>query len=350
MLKRKITLLFLFFTSMIFGQQHQFAAIIEEYSSKHNFNGSVIVATNGKIDFIESVGLANREHEVKINKQSKFRIASLTKTLTAVLVMKLVEEGKIDLNGTLNKYLPDFKGEGKDAITIHNLLTYSSGLENTLNELGMQPYQISIPIDKFIDTYCSNKLVAKPGEKSVYGNTEYILLHKIIEYVSQQSFESYLGEVILDPLGMENSQISYSSEIIENLCSGYLYDDSSNKFSKEVPYFTELYFGSGAMYSTIEDLLTFDQALFSYKILSKETTDKMLEFYPEYGYTAYGLWGSTGWGNFNEKFYYRTGSIQGSNANWIHTVDNGKTIIVLSNTNSTNLYEMSEKLYLESLK
>ena len=103
------------------------------------------------------------------------------------------------------------------------------------------------------------------------------------------------------------------------------------------------------MYSTIEDLLKFDQALFNNEILNEETTAKMLTIYPEYGYTAYGIWGSTGWGNFNETFYYRTGSIQGANANWIHTVDNGKTIIALSNTNATNLYELSEKLYLESL-
>ena len=100
----------------------------------------------------------------------------------------------------------------------------------------------------------------------------------------------------------------------------------------------------------MEDLLKFDQALFNHQILNKETTEIMLTIHPELGYTAYGLWGSNGWGNFNEKFYYRTGGIQGSNANWIHTMINGKTIIVLSNTNATNLYELSEKLYLESLQ
>lgn len=103
------------------------------------------------------------------------------------------------------------------------------------------------------------------------------------------------------------------------------------------------------MYSTVEDLLKFDTAIFSNKLLQPKTTDLMLKFYPELGYTAYSMWGSDGYGNFAEKFYYRTGGILGSNSNWIHTIQNKKTIIVLSNTNTTNLFEMSEKLYLASI-
>lgn len=348
---KNITIVFMvLFGQMIFSQNQEFSNIIEEYHSKKNFNGTVIIATNGKIDFLKSIGLANREHNIQINDTSKFNIASITKTFTAVLIMKLVEEKRIDLNHTIGKYLPDFKGEGKNIITIHNLLTYSSGLENKLDNLGMTPYQSNITIDDFIDKYCANNLDYKPGEKSVYGNTEYILLHKIIENVSNDSYENYLKKVILDPLKMKNTGMSKPTEIVKNLCDAYLYKDSSNTFYKEEPYYTNLYFGSGALYSTVEDLLKFDQALFNNKILSKETTEKLLTIHPELGYTAYGLWGSTGWGNFKETFYYRTGGIQGSNANWIHTIDNGKTIIVLSNTDATNLYEFSEKLYLESLR
>jgi len=103
--------------------------------------------------------------------------------------MKLVEENKISLDDALGKYLPNYKGEGKDKVTLHNLLTYSSGIENKLDNLGMSPYQINISLDDFIGRYCSGNLIFEPGEKSVYGNTEYILLHKIIENVSKESYD-----------------------------------------------------------------------------------------------------------------------------------------------------------------
>jgi CubicO group peptidase (beta-lactamase class C family) len=350
MLKNLSIIILIFLGKFLCAQSEDFSKIIQEYHSKNNFNGVVILATNGKIDFVKSIGFADREQNIQISDSSKFKLASITKTFTAVLIMKLVEEQIIDLNNTISDYLPDFKGEGKNEITIHNLLTYSSGLENKLGRLAMTPYQSNISIDDFIDKYCANNLVFEPGEKSVYGNTEYILLHKIIETVTKDSYENYLKEVILVPIGMKNTGVPMPNKVIKNLCTGYLYNDSLNTFYKEEPYYTHLYFGSGALFSTAEDLLKFDQAIFNNKILSKSTTDKMLTLYPEYGFTAYGLWGSSGWGNFNERFYYRTGGIEGANANWIHTVDKGKTIIVLSNTNATNLYELSEKLYLASIK
>jgi hypothetical protein len=104
------------------------------------------------------------------------------------------------------------------------------------------------------------------------------------------------------------------------------------------------------MYSTIEDLLKFDQGLFNYRLLSEEFTSKMLTVNQSLGYTAFGLWGSTGWGKINEPFFYRTGGILGSRANWIHTMDTKKTILVLSNNNINDLYKFSEELYLLSLE
>jgi len=163
------------------------------------------------------------------------------------------------------------------------------------------------------------------------------------------SYDNYLQNVILNPLKLKNTQMLKSHEIITGLASGYIFNDSLNIFKNEAPYYPELYFGAGALYSTVEDLLKFDQALFNNKILKQQSTKKLLTIYPKLGYTAYGLWGSNGWGVFKEPFYYRTGAILGFNANWIHTMNTGKTIIVLSNTNATNLYEFSEKLYLESI-
>ena len=349
-MKIYLTIIGICLTQLIFAQNPQFLELLNYYNTEKQFNGVALVATKGEINFLSSAGIGNRQNSSILNTKSKFRIASMTKVFTAVLVMKLVEEKRLNLDDQIGKYLPNYQGEGKDKVTIHQLLTYSSGIQNKLDDLGMTPYQIDRTLDEFIETYCSGKLIFTPGEKSEYGNTEYILLHKIIETVSQSSYETYLTKVILTPIEMQYTQMVKSKEINPGLLDSYTYEDSLGIFVNDAPYYPELYFGAGALYSTVEDLLKFDQALFNNKILSKETTEKLLTIHPELGYTAYGLWGSTGWGNFSEPFYYRTGAILGSNANWIHTMENDKTIIVLSNTNATNLYELSEKIYLVSIR
>ena len=158
MIKNIALLWILFFVNILFSQRQQFSKIIDTYHSEHQFNGSVLVASNGEVDFIKSIGMANREYNIPIHDTSKFRIASITKTFTAVLIMKLIEENKLDLNTTIGTILPNFKGEGKKTITVHNLLTYASGLENKLDKFGMEPYQVKLSLDDFIDKYCSNQL------------------------------------------------------------------------------------------------------------------------------------------------------------------------------------------------
>jgi hypothetical protein len=100
------------------------------------------------------------------------------------------------------------------------------------------------------------------------------------------------------------------------------------------------------MYSTVEDLLKFDDGIFSNKLLNKYTTELMLKPNSNLNNVAFGVWYAEGYGTFNKPFIYRTGGILGSCSNWIHTIDDNKTIIVFNNTNGTNLYEMSEQLYL----
>lgn len=328
------------------GQTSKFDALLNRYHQEQNFNGAVVVATNGNVDFLSGIGLADREHAQKITPQSRFRIASMTKVFTAILIMKLYEQGKIDLNGTIGNYFPTYTGQGKDKVTIHQLLTYSSGIEDQAGPLGITPYQEEKTLDEFIEAYCSGKLVNTPGVKSVYGNTEYVILQKIIERAARKTYATFLTEIILSPLNMRKTGTVNAKESEKSLSKSYTYDTTRKLFAADTPYYVGNYFGAGNMYSTVEDMLILSNALFGYKILSESTTKKMLEVNTGLGYTAYGLWGSDGWGTFNEKFYYRTGGILGSTANWITTMNTHQTIIVLSNTDATNLYEISEQLYL----
>jgi teichoic acid D-alanine hydrolase len=343
-------LLILIFAEFTFGETSEFAKIVESYKTEKNFNGAVIIATNGKIDFIGGVGISDRQSGNKTTTKSKFKIASLTKTFTAVLILKLFEQGKLDLNATIGTYFPEYKGAGKDKTTIHQLLTYSSGIANEGEKNGMLSYKVALSLDEYINKYCAGDLEFEAGSKSVYANTEYIILGKIIENVTRKSFSEVLEENILSPLKMKNSGMANSKKEVSGLVKSYTQNEANKSFEADESYLIENYFAAGAMYSTVEDLLKFDTAIFNSKILQPKTTELMLKFYPALGNVAYGFWGSDGFGIFAEKFYYRPGGILGSTANWIHTTKNKKTIIVMSNTDATNLFELSEKLYLASLK
>jgi CubicO group peptidase (beta-lactamase class C family) len=314
----------------------------------NNFNGAVVVATDGKIDYLYGIGIADRQADIKIKVDSKFKIASITKTFTAVLILQLYEQGKIDLKATFGNYFPNYKGEAKSKVTIENLLTYSSGIPNLADQLEMKTYQLPVSIDEYIDKYCSDALETIPGTKSNYSNTEYIILHKIIENITGKSFEETLEENILKSLKMQNTSMLKSATIVPGLVSSYTKSEQTNQFENDAPYLVENFFGAGAMYSTVEDLLKFDNAIFNYKLLSKNTTELMISPKKTLDNVAFGFWYADGYGIFNSKFVYRPGGILGSTSNWIHMLDNKKSIIVFSNTDATNLYEMSEQLYLIS--
>jgi len=336
-------------SKLAFGQTDQYSEVVKYYNTEKNFNGAVLVATNGQIDYLTGIGVSNRQSGTTMDAKTKFKIASITKSFTAVLILQLYQQGKIDLNANFGKYYPTYKGEAKDKVTIKHLLTYSSGIPNSVEKLEMKPYQLLLSIDEFIDKYCSGKLEFTPGEKSNYSNTEYTILHKIIENVSNKSFSSLLQENILNPLKMENTGLLNSKDIIPGLTSSYTIEDSTNLITSDQPYFIENYFGSAAMYSTVEDLLKFNNGIFNYTLFNESTTKLIIKPNEKLDNAALsGLWYSDGYGIFNKPFTYRTGGLLGSCSNWIHSIGDKKTIIVFNNTNGTNLYEFSEQLYLVS--
>jgi CubicO group peptidase (beta-lactamase class C family) len=343
-MKNFTLLLFVFSALTIFGQEKDFQSIVKKYSESQNFNGVVLVASEGKPVFIGCIGIADRVANTPISNQSKFRIASVTKTFTAVIILKLYEEGKIDLKATIEKYYPSYPGEAKDKVTIEQLLTYSSGIPDSADSTGMKPYQVKRSIDDYIAQYCSGNLSFVPGTSSNYSNTDYIILTKIIENITHRPFQKVLHDYILTPLNMSNSDMIYDGIKIENLVQNYLVD-SVGVVTPEERYYAENYFGAGAMYSTAEDLMKFDRAIFDGTLLKESTLKLMIAPNDELGGVAFGVWYAGGYGIFDRPFIYRTGGIQGACSNWIHTIEDNRTIIVLSNTNATNLYELSGNLY-----
>ncbi|MGY0036369.1 serine hydrolase domain-containing protein [Pedobacter sp. NJ-S-72] len=166
-----------------------------------NFNGAVLIAKNGKIEYLKYTGIANRHYDIKFSEKSRFKIFSITKTFTAVLIMQLYEQGKINLDSTISAYYPAYKGEAAKKATIRNLLTYSSGRDTKDMRDVFEAYSNDIwSVDEFIQKFCSEKLIDTPGTKFNYSNGDYIILGKIIENIYKKPYEEVLREKILRPL------------------------------------------------------------------------------------------------------------------------------------------------------
>ena len=327
------------------GQSNPIDKVVDSCVKKGNFNGAVLIARNGKIDYLRYTGLANRHYNIPFSPKTRFQIFSVTKTFTAVLIMQLYEENKINLDSTIATYYPEYEGEAAHKVTIRNLLTYSSGryLKEMDAKFIPEAYDQNLwPVDTFITRYCSEKLIDTPGTKFNYSNGDFIILGRIIEKIYKKPFEVILREKILTPLKMLNTDYLHHEDIVENLDEGY-YNKEGSVDSLIMPtnHYIDNHFSAGAMYSTPQDLLIFDQAIFNHTLLKKSTVDTMLTPYPKLGDVAFGFWVyPKKIGNTNTMFAERQGGGYGNESNWVHLMEQGVTLILLSNTETTVLNTM----------
>lgn len=255
-------------------------ALVKQYYEYGQFNGSILVAENGKIIYKKGFGMANMEWNIPNGADTKFRIASVTKQFTAALVLQLVEEGKIRLDAHITDYLPDYRKDTGGKVTIHQLLNHTSGIPDYKN-VSSNPYS---PAD-FAKKHVSGDFEFEPGAKYRYNNGGYSILGAIIEKVTGKSYETVLRERILKPLGMTNSGYAHNSTLLEKQASSY---EKTPAGYINAPYIDmSIPYAAGSMYSTVEDLYKWDQALYEDKILSAES--KRLMFTPGLGNYGYGI-------------------------------------------------------------
>lgn len=270
--------------------QSQKAAKIDEVMTMANkyrlFNGSVLVAENGKVIYKKGFGLANMEWNIPNTTETRFRLGSITKQFTATIILQLVEQGKIKLDGKLSDYLPDYRKDVGEKVTVHQLLNHTSGipsytgLPRFFNDVSRNPYSVA----DFIKKYASNDLEFEPGSKFSYNNSGYFLLGAIIERVTGQPYERVLKEKIFDPLGMKNSGYDHYSTIMEKRAAGY---EKTADGYVNAPYLDmSLPYAAGSLYSTVEDLYLWDQALYTDRLLSAQS--KELMYKPNLNDYAYG--------------------------------------------------------------
>lgn len=326
-------------------------SFIASYAQEHDFNGTILIQKGGEVSYARSFGLANRQFKVPHTRQTKYKVASITKAFTSALILQLHEEGKLDLNKTILTYLPDYAGEGADKVTIHQLLNHTSGIANfdtvkdaeTAIKSGIPTYQTPYTSDQLLAKFCSGKLVNAPGKVFDYNNADYIILGKIIERLSGKTYEQVLREKILQPLKLENTGMLRQSDVLDGLADTYFYRDDLKAIAPDFPVYPENSYAAGAMYSTVDDVLTFANALFGGKLLKAETLALM--FKPGLDDYGYGVWSyETKINGKAHRVVKRPGRIMGAQTQLFRLLDDDVTVIILSNTGTTDLDEFVAKI------
>jgi CubicO group peptidase (beta-lactamase class C family) len=324
------------------------AAAIDDYARSHEFNGTILVRHKGSVVYHRSFGLADRAFNVPVTNDTKFRIASITKAFTSVLVLQLVEQGRLDLDGTIRKYLPTYTGAGGDRVTLHHLLRHVSGIQNmdTVSsfqaavENGIEAYQRPMTSDALLARLASGALVHDVGSTFDYNNAEYIILGKVIEAVERKPFDVVLRERILTPLGMRSSGMARQAEVLSRLAPTYFRRPDTKELINDLPVYIDNWYAAGAMYSTAADLGRFAAALYERRLLAPASLERFLT--PGLDKYGYGLWvDSITIGGKRERIAYRPGSIMGANTALYRVVDRDVTVIILSNTNFTDIDEFA---------
>lgn len=236
---------------------------------------SIAVVKNGKVIYEKQEGLSNLKNQQKISKRTNFRLASLSKQFTATAILQLVEKGLLDLHTPVSNYLKAFPRYGKD-ITPYHLLTHTSGLkhyEKIISSKRNKPIQ-----DKGVLLLLKkeNKLLFKPGSRFNYSNGGYCILKLLIEEITNISFARYLRKNIFLPIGMKNTVVNENNKSsIKYRAIGY--SENKKDWILNDQGITTQTQGDGSIYSSMIDLIKWDQALYTKKLLSKKSLKIMLK-------------------------------------------------------------------------
>jgi CubicO group peptidase (beta-lactamase class C family) len=302
--------------------------IVQSYVADQHFTGSVLVARGAQVVFSKGYGFADLEWDIPNSPNTKFRLGSVTKQFTAASILLLEERGKLSVNDPVKKYLADAPAAW-EKITIFHLLTHTSGIPDftSLPDYAkLEPFPTTA--EKVVARFRDKPLEFEPGDKWKYSNSGYALLTYLLEKISGGSYETFVTENIFTPLGMKDSGYDSNSAVIPHRASGYVYAAGKKQFENAGFVHMTVPQGAGALYSTTEDLLKWEQALFGGKLLKPASLEKMTTpFKDNY---AFGLQVDTAGGH---KVIEHSGGIEGFNTILAYYPDDKLTIVVLENAN-----------------
>lgn len=302
--------------------------VIQTYVAGGDFIGSVLVARGSDILLSKGYGPANFEWDIPNSPATKFRIASITKQFTAAAILLLEERGKLKVEDPVKKYLPEAPSSW-DKITIFHLLTHTAGFGELAPPPGAAPIENS-PLEAAVARSQSRPLVSQPGETFLYSDQTYLVLGHLIQKISGQSYETFLQENILKPQGLIDTGLD-NPAILSRRAS--VYTATRNGLVNSYPAYRIVPNTGSGMYSTTEDLLRWQIALFGGKVLSPASLQKMtIPFKGDYGFGLY-VRAAAG------RKLYRHGG--GSFATLEHFPESKITVVVIGNLNISPAQEIA---------
>lgn len=346
---------FLFITFLIFActysnvlsqsENDKLDELLSRYNEYNMLNGVVLVAENGEIILEKGYGYANFDTKTPVTPDNQFRIGSVTKQFVSLIIMQLISEGKMSLDDVITDYIPEYRKDNGDRITIRQLLNHTSGIKSYTNIPGWWQDSTKVKFSKehMIKYAHSGDLEFEPGTKYNYNNTGYYLLAVIAERVAGVPYEELIEERILKPVGMTHSGIEREDNPPSNRALGYNW--IGLKLEDDPYFYMPNAMGAGDMYSTAGDLYKWDRALYTDKLLPEEYKKQMwTPFLEGYGY-GWVILNANGAGAADSStMIWHTGGINGFNTMFARFIDEDRTIIILNNTGSTRLFEITTNI------
>ena len=297
------------------------------------FSGAVLLAKDGVPVYKGAFGMANKDFDAANKIDTKFNLGSMNKMFTAVAIAQLVEKGKLSFEDSLSKFIPDFPDkESAEKIKIKHLLSHTAGLGGYFSEKWAKTSRAEFrTVDDMMKMAKEDeKLQFEPGSKWRYSNSGMLVLGKVIEVVSGQSYYDYVRENIFQTAGMTNTDCYELDKVNRNLAVGYdkNYTDNGITFGDNI--FMHVMRGGphGGGYSTVEDLLKFDRALNGNKLVGAEYVKMLTTAKPELNSPNYGFGFSV---DADGKSFGHSGGFPGINSNLEMFSATGWTLVVMSN-------------------
>lgn len=295
------TLLLLFCFTYSFSQDTRKADLLKmanEYRDSLGFSGSILVADQNQILLEKSYGYASREHKVLNTNETIYRIASISKVIVSYAIFILADQGKIDFDVPIKKYIPELKEEIASKITIRQIINHNSGLIASIDNIQSKDQHDYFKESELVSYINTTNLQSEPGKNYSYSNVGYTLLGIIIQNVAAKPFNEAMKELVFVPLQMNDTGHEREEEIIENMASGYYYlngrhYNASHENKSHV-------FAAGSLYSNPKDLLKFGREVLKGTLLSKKFHEAYVEDIGEYA--TGGGWITWNYkGNLNKK-------------------------------------------------
>lgn len=346
-----IGILSLIITQLSFAQDRVaiIDSVVNDLFKSERFNGNVLVAEKGNVLYNKSFGNANESTKELLNENSIFELASVSKQFTAMAIVILKEKGKLSYEDKISTFLPQLSNYKN--VTIKHLLNHTGGLPDYMDLMDSLFDKRKIATNKdIVDLFAKHnpKILFEPNTKWEYSNTGYAFLASIIEKVSGTSYGNYLQKAIFKPLEMNNTFVytrRFAPKKISNYAFGYIYSDSLKKYilpdeleETKMVIWLDGIVGDGTVNSTVNDLLKWDRALYTEKLVSSESKKEIFSAVElnnkskrDYGF---------GWALSDDETY---GKIVNHSGGWPgyktfieRHIDNDKTIIVLQNHESVS--------------